>query len=112
MAKCERCGKDEGVKKYNIKPGVDSVLCKTCYGELITGGGRMQNVEKMSQNRGDRCCPNCGAGLTEGAKFCTGCGAKIEELEVKKDKPKYCSECGSKLEGNPKFCSECGNKLA
>ena len=112
MARCERCGKDEGAKKYNIRSGVDRVLCKTCYREVISGGGEIrQNVEKINQDRGGRCCPNCGAALAEGAKFCTSCGAKIEELVVEKGKARYCSECGSKLEGNPKFCSECGNKL-
>ena len=27
-------------------------------------------------------CINCGAQLTEGAKFCTGCGQRIEQAAV------------------------------
>ena len=49
-------------------------------------------------------CPNCGASVTPGAKFCAECGQPIK-------REKFCAECGARLEGSPKFCPECGAKI-
>lgn len=49
-------------------------------------------------------CPNCGALLTEQAKFCLECGTKIGPATKK------CSNCGNELPANSKFCQECGQK--
>ena len=46
-------------------------------------------------------CPDCGAELREGAKFCMECGASIPQV-------KECPECGTELPANAKFCYECG----
>ncbi|HEY3311984.1 MAG TPA: zinc-ribbon domain-containing protein [Anaerolineales bacterium] len=48
-------------------------------------------------------CPQCGAALTPGAKFCPECGAKLQDK-------KFCSECGAALTPAAKFCPECGTK--
>ena len=48
-------------------------------------------------------CPNCGATVQKGAKFCSECGTKMPVS-------KFCSACGAKLGDNAKFCSECGHK--
>ncbi|MBQ9773924.1 MAG: zinc ribbon domain-containing protein [Clostridia bacterium] len=47
-------------------------------------------------------CKNCGASLTEGAKFCTGCGKLVEEA------PAFCASCGKALEAGVRFCRNCG----
>jgi class 3 adenylate cyclase/tetratricopeptide (TPR) repeat protein len=47
-------------------------------------------------------CPECQFENPEGAKFCNGCGCKLELV---------CSECGK---GNPlgsRFCNKCGQRL-
>ena len=49
-------------------------------------------------------CSNCGASLTEQAKFCLECGTKVAPA-IKK-----CSSCGNELPANSKFCQECGQK--
>ena len=49
-------------------------------------------------------CSNCGSSLSNDAKFCSGCGTKIER-ELK------CSNCGALLAENAKFCMECGTKV-
>jgi len=49
-------------------------------------------------------CPNCGEALTPNAKFCPGCGNKIE-------RKRFCSECGSEVSATAKFCPECGSKI-
>ena len=77
-------------------------------------------------------CPKCGSELPPNAKFCLGCGTKVEKISENEmicphcgkqtPKGKFCIECGGKLQqhcpncGNEvpqgaKFCSECGTKL-
>ena len=46
-------------------------------------------------------CPECGAELKEGAKFCMECGTSIPQV-------KECPECGTELPVKAKFCYECG----
>ena len=58
-----------------------------------------QNNAKASKK-----CPNCGANIAAGAKFCAECGAKQEQAA-------FCPECGAKVSPNAKFCVECGAKL-
>ena len=48
-------------------------------------------------------CPNCGASITPGAKFCPECGQAIT-------RERFCSECGNKIKADAKFCPECGAK--
>ena len=47
-------------------------------------------------------CPDCGATLAEGAKFCMNCGKKLVSI---------CPNCKHELENGAKFCMECGYKL-
>ena len=51
-----------------------------------------------------RQCPNCGARVGAGDKFCTNCGAKFEG-ELK------CGKCGFSVNAGDAFCTNCGNKL-
>ena len=48
-------------------------------------------------------CPNCGAEIASGAKFCGRCGAATGQC---------CSRCGAKPKPGVKFCGECGAPLA
>ena len=51
-------------------------------------------------------CQNCGAENEDNAKFCSECGAKLEEPQ------KYaCPNCGKIVKENAKFCNECGQEL-
>ena len=59
-------------------------------------------------------CTNCGAELAENAKFCSGCGAKVEEFEVEvveADVVSTCTNCGAELEPEAAFCNQCGTKV-
>jgi class 3 adenylate cyclase len=47
-------------------------------------------------------CSNCGAGIVEGAKFCSQCGFALT---------KRCPSCGAAYTSGSKFCAECGTRL-
>jgi class 3 adenylate cyclase len=47
-------------------------------------------------------CSNCGAGVAEGAKFCSQCGVALT---------KRCPSCGAAYAPEAKFCAECGTRL-
>lgn len=49
-------------------------------------------------------CIKCGQPLTEGAKFCSACGARVEQQQNNA----FCSTCGTKLEPSARFCPICG----
>ncbi len=48
-------------------------------------------------------CPKCGYDNREEAKFCNGCGSKLELA---------CPQCGSMNRPGSKFCDECGHDVA
>ncbi len=57
-------------------------------------------------------CPSCGAKLTENARFCGGCGQKIEQpKESKETKTKQCTNCDYSTTNEEAFCPECGTSL-
>ena len=48
-------------------------------------------------------CIKCGAAITDGAKFCSECGAS--------QSPAKCAKCQNDLKPAAKFCDECGTKV-
>ncbi len=56
-------------------------------------------------------CPKCNAVISDNSKFCTHCGAKIEQ--AKESIPETaasmtCIKCGAPLKPGAKFCAKCG----
>lgn len=58
-------------------------------------------------------CGQCGQELETGSKFCTGCGAPVEQAaEPEVVRPRFCPNCGAELASpGAAFCSACGKKL-
>jgi hypothetical protein len=52
-------------------------------------------------------CQACQSSLSEGARFCPGCGAAVSAVAAKAG-PKFCSGCGSQLQAGARFCQNCG----
>lgn len=59
--------------------------------------------EKKTEQKSVK-CPNCGAEVLAGKKFCGECGHKMP-------KERFCPNCGAKVAPGKKFCGECGEKL-
>lgn len=49
-------------------------------------------------------CPNCGAKILNGARFCSMCGSKVLRKKI-------CEECSTENPEESEFCSNCGAKL-
>ena len=91
-------------------------------------GGTLKNA-LGGMNR--RKCPKCGMELPEGARFCFGCGEKLEGASAGLSCPKCgkpspggkfcmhcgapmqqsCPDCGAALNPGAKFCPECGRRI-
>lgn len=52
-------------------------------------------------------CPQCGLISVPGAKFCNGCGQKLEQAAAS-DK---CLYCGAAMPMGAKFCGKCGKAV-
>jgi len=51
-------------------------------------------------------CPNCNKQLQDGAQFCDGCGAQLQQTIV------FCPNCGKQFLAGATFCDACGTALS
>ena len=58
-------------------------------------------------------CPKCGVEAKENDKFCSQCGAALEEPqgEIIEAQPQFCPKCGSGIAKGDKYCRTCASKL-
>ncbi len=89
-----------------------------------------QGVAQKTAAGGGVICPNCGATVKEGKKFCSKCGGKLPEVagttktkKTVKTGPmtvqEYidslgdykCPKCNATVPGSMSFCSQCGEKI-
>ena len=65
-----------------------------------------------NQQTGGLTCTECGAGISEGRKFCSECGAKVVIPEPEAaPADNVCPTCGAVIAEGKKFCGECGTKI-
>lgn len=66
---------------------------------------------KLKALAGVRVCPECGADVEKGQRFCCNCGTQIPE-EKQPEVVKYiCEQCGTEAEEGSLFCTNCGAKI-
>ena len=95
---CKECGPDLGVE-MSVAQADRSV-------EEIHRHARMADEDrKLSKEHWDETivasCPECKEPLETNAKFCPGCGTKLQAA-------RHCAECGEKVAADDKFCANCG----
>jgi membrane protease subunit (stomatin/prohibitin family) len=75
-------------------------------GKMFVDGMQSQGTQQQAQPtaQATKTCPSCNAQVSQKAKFCSECGAK---LDVKK----FCTNCGEEVSEGAKFCPSCGQKL-
>lgn len=57
-------------------------------------------------------CPQCGASVSGGSRFCSECGAALREPSKPPLPPQIsCPHCRASLPANARFCSNCGATL-
>lgn len=71
-------------------------------------------------------CPSCGKSVPAGTKFCSYCGAPMEQTPVAAAVPtepqmcgderqmggeRHCPNCGEVIEPGAKFCVKCGTRI-
>lgn len=69
--------------------------------------------DKKEEEAPGRRCPNCGAPIPDGRRFCTSCGKPVpqeDEKPVEETAGKVCSNCGAVLADDAVFCEKCGTK--
>ncbi|MCI8348732.1 MAG: SPFH domain-containing protein [Firmicutes bacterium] len=72
-------------------------------------GGIVKNIDIDAQN--GKPCPECGAMVPAGKRFCPDCGCEMKNKEENVDNSSViCSNCGTKYKKTMKFCPECGDK--
>ena len=90
---------------------------KTCMDEIVDSQRKISEYqEEIRKLQGVVPCPQCGAGIPEGAAFCPECGTKMAVLETEEKAPQqaeklFCMNCGAQLLSGAKFCMTCGTKV-
>ena len=87
-------------------PAVPMVLCPKCNFQNPQTAKFCSNCgAPLQQPAGGVNCPKCGTSNPAGAKFCLNCGSPLQSTAK-------CPKCGSEVQAGAKFCPNCGEKLA
>jgi len=116
--KIEKIYKKIGKEIFNRYQDIDQlpVDIKSYCAEIqqhIENITQMRN--KINELRKIKYCPSCNYELEYDAAYCSKCGTKQEEPEIKKEGQAedeiICESCGKKLHKEDIFCSFCGTKV-
>lgn len=86
-----------------------NVICKSILGFdyiIYNNSKKMEELDSTSQN----IVCSCGTVISEGGKFCTECGKRVE-VPVEDIVYITCKHCETKIEEDSNFCPCCGNRM-
>lgn len=75
--------------------------------QVHTSLSEIENLKQQIQDiKGIKRCNNCGAEIPVNSIFCSGCGAKVVQVDMSNFN--RCNNCGNPVEKGLKFCTSCG----
>lgn len=98
-------------QRYTTEPdkGVEVNTSVPSMAMGFTSGTVVQPQTNVSTSVQMVACPKCGNQIMAGSKFCSSCGATIEDEKPQK---LVCPHCGTEAEEEDSvFCVKCGSKL-
>ena len=78
-------------------------ICPQC-GASVPNGMKFCGVCGTSVEPPKTVCANCGAEIPGGMRFCGICGTPVGPVK------KFCSKCGAEIPEGMRFCGICGNR--
>jgi hypothetical protein len=104
---CVNCSPkmDEEITAIESEATIQQLRNKAMTEVDMTGGVQLHSAAAgVTPTSAEVDCPNCGAQVAAGAKFCAECGTKVQRKQ-------FCPECGVEAAPGAKFCAECGTRL-
>lgn len=71
----------------------------------------LEALQRADRHGRPRICPRCHTEILSDDMYCTGCGAKVSDLEFPEKTGDMCPHCRRAVEPDDKFCSLCGASL-
>lgn len=106
-AKMEEIGR-EVYTRYSSGQAFDEIISGWC-AEIEDVEAEIKTLnDKITELKGMKDCPGCGAKLEADSRFCPHCGATVAE---EKPEEKVCPDCGAVVKAEAKFCTGCGRRL-
>jgi len=68
--------------------------------------------EQIKKLKGYIKCEHCGTEIPPDDIFCSGCGSKLEKVNIPSGAGSPCSNCGANNPAGMAFCTKCGAKIA
>ena len=82
------------------------------FGSITAAEAQIEDLKaQIRALKGISLCPNCGAEVPAGQKFCSNCGNAIAQAEAPAASAAVCPTCGEPVEPGTKFCSKCGSPI-
>jgi hypothetical protein len=108
---CETCAPDlrEQAPAIQARVAIEQANEQARKGDQLRGMDLLSAPLAVSQQ--SRTCVKCQAALAEGARFCAGCGTRVEPTAAAAPPKRFCSGCGTPLDPMAKFCSGCGTSV-
>ena len=98
-----------------------ATFCTACGQRVVTDSNRTVVLTPVGSSEPDAQedlttaaptdrCPSCGASLVAGSRFCTGCGARVDQVAGDGSAPaaSVCISCSAAIPEGSQFCVTCG----
>ena len=96
------------IHKYDFEDDFSGMI-----GAIAEAEARIRDYKTQIQDiKGIQRCEKCGAGVPNGALFCSSCGATMPKIQapVSADSIK-CENCGAEVKKGMRFCTSCGKPM-